>query len=204
MALAALGALSLVALALASSTVYHLASGKLSSGNLAVVSGGVGDVAAVLCLLPALRRGELRKLLKPKSTLKRGALLFIACTGLQLAGGLITTRICKVEYNPPVAGASLPLAIPVLLALAPVAEELVFRGAILAGLRQYGDYKALAASSLAFTLLHFKAVPTPMLPTMLLIALALGYSVLKWDTIAPSIVAHSLINLQALAAYLAS
>lgn len=161
-------------------------------------------MAAVLCLLPASRRGELRELLRADRALSRGILLSLVCTGVQLAGGFLTTRVCEVEYKPPIAGASPLLAIPVLLALAPVAEELIFRGAILAGLRAYGEYKALAASSLAFALLHFKSVPKPMLPTILLVALVLGYSVLKWKTIVPSMVAHSLLNLQALAAHMAA
>jgi len=87
--------------------------------------------------------------------------------------------------------------------IAPVAEEIFFRGFVFGGLRpRYGWRRAAVASAGLFALLHL--TPTAILPIFLL-GLIFAYLYQLSDSLWPSILMHVLTNSVALgAAYLAS
>lgn len=86
------------------------------------------------------------------------------------------------------------IALTVLLAvvLAPVAEELVFRGVLLSALRdRWGDAFAIGVSSAVFAAAH--VMPFAM-PPIFLLSLALGWMYVRTRTLWAPIAAHALFN----------
>lgn len=75
--------------------------------------------------------------------------------------------------------------------LAPVFEELVFRGTVLMTLRRYGDRFAIVASSLLFALMHGNL---PQAVQTFFIALVLGYVCVKTNSLRIPILLHALNN----------
>jgi membrane protease YdiL (CAAX protease family) len=81
--------------------------------------------------------------------------------------------------------------------LAPLCEELFFRGALYASMRcRWGRNAALAASAAVFALLHFKWEG---LPSLFFLGLLFALLYEKSGSLFPGMVAHSLNNLLALA-----
>ena len=83
-----------------------------------------------------------------------------------------------------------------LVLVAPLTEELLFRGLILRGLlRKYSVRKALVASSILFTLLHANPwqVVTPMA-----LGLVLGWWFVRTRSLTPCLAGHALLNALAL------
>jgi membrane protease YdiL (CAAX protease family) len=83
-----------------------------------------------------------------------------------------------------------------LVLVAPLTEELLFRGLILRGLlRNYSARKALAASAVLFTLLHGNPwqVVTPMA-----LGLVLGWWFIRTRSLTPCLAGHALLNALAL------
>lgn len=75
--------------------------------------------------------------------------------------------------------------------LAAVVEEMVFRGYILGALRAHGDGIAVVVSAALFGLFHGNVLQ---LPFAFLLGLALGYLVVKTDSIWPSVLLHFINN----------
>ncbi len=108
----------------------------------------------------------------------------------------------EVKYEPIFEKVSLLYSALILLVVAPVVEELIFRGLILHGLKEYtGDLIAAVASSLFFAVLHYTSIPIPLLFVIFLDGFLLSYYMLKWRNLLSLIIAHTLINLQALLFY---
>ncbi len=81
------------------------------------------------------------------------------------------------------------------LLVAPLFEEVVFRGLVLGGLLPYlGAHLALLVSSLLFTVMHIKSVKVIYLPIVLGYGLILGYCYLL-EGLLSSLLAHLAINL---------
>jgi membrane protease YdiL (CAAX protease family) len=79
-----------------------------------------------------------------------------------------------------------------LIVIAPVAEELVFRGIMLRGfLLNYGRTKAIAASTIVFTIYHLNPAQTP---AALGLGLLLGTAFVATGSVWFSIVTHGLFN----------
>lgn len=76
--------------------------------------------------------------------------------------------------------------------IAPILEELVFRGFVMQPLRRYGDGFALIVSSLAFALLHINLLK---LPYAFLCGLCLGYFVLRTGSLIAGMALHFANNL---------
>lgn len=77
--------------------------------------------------------------------------------------------------------------------VAPVVEEMVFRGFFFQGLRQaYGSKNAILVSSLAFAIMHLQL--EALIPTFIL-GCALAYVFDKADSIWPGALLHLLVNL---------
>lgn len=90
----------------------------------------------------------------------------------------------------------------VAVVLAPIAEEIVFRGVLLPALRQrWGTGVAIAGSSAVFALMHI--TPVAILPIFLL-ALVLGYLFVRTRSLLVCIAAHALFNASGLLALYAA
>lgn len=76
--------------------------------------------------------------------------------------------------------------------IAPVLEELVFRGIVMQSLRPYGDGFAVVISALVFSLLHLNILA---MPYAFLGGLALGYFVLRSGSLVTGMVLHLFNNL---------
>ena len=72
-----------------------------------------------------------------------------------------------------------------------IAEEFLFRGAVLGCLRKYGDVFAIIISSALFGIMHGNFVQTPV---TFLTGLALGYLAVKTGSIIPSMILHFVNN----------
>lgn len=80
----------------------------------------------------------------------------------------------------------------ILFALVPaIIEELVFRGAVLQGLRKFGDLKAILISSALFALIHGNFLQ---IPYTFLFGLLLAFVVLKTGSILSSMIIHFCAN----------
>jgi hypothetical protein len=92
---------------------------------------------------------------------------------------------------------SVPLAVAVFLVVwlvAPVCEEIVYRGLLWGALRRHvaGRWWAFGLTTLCFALAHFEFTRTPLL---LVIAIPIGLARLYTDRLGASIIAHQLNNL---------
>ena len=195
------GIFGVIIIALVSTLVYPLVvEAGLSREEAPLVASGLGQVVSLLFITPLVYRVKaLRNLLKKERAVERGVLLYIACASIMLTGGYLISRFTEAKYKPYFQEANFTYAIPILLLVAPLTEELIFRGLILYGLKKYlGNTAAAILSSLIFALLHFRVIPLPLLLLLFADAILLSYFVLKWENLTPSIIAHTLINLQAL------
>jgi len=195
------GIFGVIIIALVSTLVYPLVvEAGLSREEAPLVASGLGQVVSLLFITPLVCRVKaLRNLLKKERAVERGVLLYIACASIMLTGGYLISRFTEAKYKPYFQEANFTYAIPILLLVAPLTEELIFRGLILYGLKKYlGNTAAAILSSLIFALLHFRVIPLPLLLLLFADAILLSYFVLKWENLTPSIIAHTLINLQAL------
>ncbi|RLE66581.1 MAG: hypothetical protein DRJ38_01420 [Thermoprotei archaeon] len=174
----------------------------LKNKDAVLIASMLGEIAAFLLILPVVYSSSLRKLFKIEKAVKRGIALYLLCTFVMIFGGLLISAFFEVKYEPVFEEVSPIYAVAMLLLTAPVVEELIFRGLILHGLRDYaGDIIATVFSSLFFALLHYSSTPVLLLPVVFLDGFLLSYFVLKWRNLVPLIIAHTLINLQALLFY---
>jgi Predicted metal-dependent membrane protease len=133
-------------------------------------------------------------------------LLFCAvgcCLGVSLLGGILVQIVSVVTQallgvTPVAAEAAMPVGIPetIIFALnialvAPLVEEILFRGVIMQSLRPFGDGFALVASSILFGLAHGNLVQTP---NALVMGLVIGYFVLRTNSLWTGIVLHMVNN----------
>lgn len=126
---------------------------------------------------------------------------------VSIASGLTQEPMLQVPAAPPLPSLLLPgqplwLGIVSSMVLAPVAEEVFFRGLVLhAWLREYGRWVALVGSSVVFGLVHFGLDPIegllPELPWLALPAasgLTLGLLALRTGSLIAPIAAHATMN----------
>jgi membrane protease YdiL (CAAX protease family) len=78
--------------------------------------------------------------------------------------------------------------------VAPVAEEILFRGVFCGALRPLGRPVAIGFSAVVFSLVHFSAVPWQVLPALGLLGLFLGLLYERTGSLWPCIVAHLVFN----------
>lgn len=129
-----------------------------------------------------------------------------AAIGFSVIGQLISTFIILVTsyIGLDVVGSGFPtpeddMSAKVLMLiysciLAPLLEEIIFRGYILRSLQKYGVSFAVIFSSILFSMFHMNL---PQMGTPLLIGLFLGYLTVKSKSIWPAIIAHALNNILA-------
>ena len=79
--------------------------------------------------------------------------------------------------------------------IAPVFEEIIFRGYILNNLRKYGNLTAIIVTSIFFSMFHFNLVQ---LVNPILMGIILSFIVIKSESIIPSIIVHMFNNIMAM------
>lgn len=117
-------------------------------------------------------------------------------------GHSITQNIEQLGEHTPLAW-RIPLAL-MGVSVAPLVEELLFRGVLLSALLQrWGTVAAVLLSSLAFSLAHLPGLSWQVfaLPNLFLLALALAWLRLRSGSIWAGVVAHGANNLLAVAAW---
>ena len=118
-------------------------------------------------------------------------LILVAVT---LVAELLGSSASIVTEGNILSGGPIPIAVAVLtsLLLAPVAEELFFRGVLYQALRQrMGALLATAGSALLFTLVHARST---MAPEALLLGVVLTMMFERTNSLYPSICMHMLYN----------
>ena len=197
------GVIAVVVMVLTSSIAYSLALERgFKEEDSVVIASGVGEAVTLFLILPVAYSSTLRRLFKAEKALRRGVALYLLCSFVMISGGLLISTFFEFKYEPVFEKASPLYSALMLLLIAPLVEELIFRGLILYGLKDYtGDFIAAIASSLFFAILHYTSTPTPLLFVIFLDGFLLSYFVLKWRNLLPLIIAHTLINLQALLFY---
>ena len=127
---------------------------------------------------------------------------FIACLGVNgvfsFLVDLLGQGLRSLGLNPTTPDFSLGvgLAADVITVLyvvivAPITEELVFRGAVQTSLRRYGHWFSIIVTALLFSLMHgnlYQAIPT------FFMALVMGYVADRSGTVLPTILIHMLNN----------
>ena len=136
------------------------------------------------------------------SALRFGREVFLAILLTSVASFLITTLISliKRESEEPIGEMAKSVRISILaasaLVIAPLTEELMFRGLIMLGMAELlGNLNALLLSSLVFAVSHAKVVSIRLIPAIFVQGLIFGLPVTAVRSLIPSIVAHSFGNL---------
>ncbi len=201
--LLAVGIIAVIVMVLTSSIAYSLAlEWGFKEEDSIIVASGVGEAATLFLILPVIYSSPLRRLFKAEKALRRGVALYLLCSLVMISGGLLISTFIKVKYEPIFKKASPLYSVLVLLLIAPLVEELIFRGLILYGLKDHtGNFVAAITSSLFFAVLHYTSTPLPLLLVIFLDGFLLSYYMLKWENLVSLIIAHTLINLQALLFY---
>lgn len=121
---------------------------------------------------------------------------------LSLIGELYTsyfeTLLGKLNLKVYLPQFSFPENVPALIVyfidlsiLAPICEELIFRGMIMHNLRKYGDFFALFVSSLLFGILHANFEQTPF---AFIVGFGLGLAAIETGSVFASMLLHFCIN----------
>lgn len=169
-----------------------------ASGRLMILA--EGSAAAVACLLLTRKRSLHMFCEKREAAFSRMCVFFFCLLGMQV---LVSLIIVVMEFALNAGGFSLNGALdaastieltPSMLAysvlLAPVFEELIFRGAFLHYLAPYGKRFAIVFSALLFGLMHGNIVQ---LPVAFFLGILLGYIAIEYSLQA-AMVLHSLCN----------
>lgn len=204
-----LDALGAYLVALTSSVVavsIVLAAGSSEEGRVAVISGILGLWVGFIGgpLVASYARGTGRPLEEFRvrfelSDLPLGMLTGVVCQLLvvpaltwplqELLGGDVSAP-ARDLLGP--AGPGRWLTILLVVAGAPIAEELFFRGLLLRGLaRHMADRSAVVVSSAIFAATHFQLLP---LPGLFAAGLLFASLTLRWGRLGPAVVAHAAFN----------
>jgi membrane protease YdiL (CAAX protease family) len=152
-----------------------------------------------------LRRGlRLRDYLALKGVKTRTLLI---CIGITLAAGALTDGISSLMGHPIVpefmisayrSAGSLPLLFIVICLLAPISEELIFRGFLYKGLScsRLGATGAIILTSLSWAALHLQ-YDVYEIVSIFVFGLILGIARTRTKSVVPSILMHVAINVMA-------
>ncbi|MDQ3677899.1 MAG: CPBP family glutamic-type intramembrane protease [Actinomycetota bacterium] len=164
---------------------------------------GVVSSAITLALVVLIARpGGLRRMLalRRPTSYRRAVLIGIAV----IVAPLVMVALFSVfdagdqqgigvKWDPERAVAFILNAV-IVVVVAPVVEELTFRGVGFTLLERYGQTAAIALITLAFALTHG---PLATLPVILVFGVGLGYLRARTGSVYPGIVVHALVNLSA-------
>lgn len=200
----------LVVLTLGAALVAGLASGRLGDVAVTVVTAAalsaayLAAVAAVWWVARRMGVGLLAAVgVRPVGLgLLLGTGLAAAVGGRLLAGawaaalGVFGVKLPGSDLDPtkmlPSGTAGIVLTVLIACVLAPVAEEIVFRGVLLSAFRlRWGDAPAIAMSSLIFALVHVSPFA---IPPIFVFSLILGWLFVRTRSLLVPIVAHVAFN----------
>ena len=133
-------------------------------------------------------------------------LIFISGVALSSLGTMATdfvTRVLNSLFGTPLPTAAFSSSMPhnlfqfltlsfCTVIIAPLCEELIFRGFLLKPLRKYGDFTAVLVSAVIFALFHGNV---DQLAYALISGIFLGIIAVRSNSILPSIILHSANNL---------
>lgn len=105
--------------------------------------------------------------------------------------GFLHLHLSLPNVTPPMQPGLVVLYVLFFCVLAPVCEEFIFRGVILQSLRPYGRGFAILFSSLLFAMMHGNVGQFPL---TFLVGLALGYFVIRFDSIWATVLMHASVN----------
>ncbi|WRS26485.1 CPBP family intramembrane glutamic endopeptidase [Oscillospiraceae bacterium MB08-C2-2] len=176
------------------SIAYHL--GNLITYIVAFL--GPGLLMAAVVGIPA-------KAAIPRKPVPAGLIAAAACVNLAVVvGGVSLASMLSVFLEsvfglvPTMADISLPedpvgilLNFALIGIVAPICEELVFRGVVMQSLRRFGDGFALIGSSILFSFAHGNLVQGP---NAFISGLVMGYFVLRTGSVATGIWMHLVNN----------
>jgi hypothetical protein len=179
------------------SLLLPVAAFATAAGSLVVASqtwrGWNLSAAAVFGPMPALRRTL------PWTAAGVAALLLMLTPSIVLLARLWPWFRTALEKETWPAPGPVWLAAPLIVLLAPIAEELLFRGVMLRGmLRRYPERTAILASAVIFALAHGSLVRFPII---LSIGVGLGWLYARSGSLWLPIAAHMLNNAIAAAGY---
>jgi membrane protease YdiL (CAAX protease family) len=176
--------------------LYEWATGVLGLVQFAVVAGIVLLIAihAPKRELFALRRPRSWRLAIGISILIYGAMLLLSLAISPILDPAEEQGLVPETWPPPSTGA-FALNTLVVVAVAPVVEELTFRGLGFSLLLRFGDEVAITGSALAFTLAHGLIEAAPQIFAL---GLGLGYLRHRLNSVYPSILLHASFNAIAL------
>lgn len=171
---------------------------RLWNSGLDMIAASLLGLAVVLLLLGSrLRRAAPGERIRPRQFL----LALIGINGLQLLATLISVPLNQMveqmgysleEASAAATGASVTVSMLLYAVLiAPLVEELIFRGAVLRWLEPWGRRFALVTSSILFGLMHANLVQ---LPTAIICGLLFGYIAQRFSLRA-AFMAHAANNL---------
>ncbi len=176
-------------------------------GTWSEMEGWIVMLSALGGALPMLRMGQERHLLdnmferREKAWPVQVIFYFLMILGLQMLTSIVCAPVVHLlesvgasfdsANNSATAYAVSASMLVYSVVVAPVVEELVYRGALLRALERYGRWFAIVISALIFGLMHGNAVQ---FPVAFVIGLAFGYLSLKYS-LKLTIVLHVLNNL---------
>ena len=132
-------------------------------------------------------------------TVKVFVVLVVVTQAVQCVFSLLSSAIESVmpegmsleeSYGAAVEALYTPVGLVYIVLIGPIFEELVFRGAVLGGLRKYGNNFAIIFSSLLFGFYH---AIIAQIPFAIVVGLLFGYVAVRWSLRA-SIVLHIVVN----------
>jgi membrane protease YdiL (CAAX protease family) len=200
---------------LAGAAIFVAVGAVTGGGELAVILGLTAQYVGHLVVLWMLarRREDLGFLIEGSDTFYLGlglvlqlalAVVFLPLASLLFPDGgsaqEVTSTLSRLETTP-----ARVTAILTAVVVAPVTEELTFRGVLLKALHGRGRRAAMILSSLVFAAFHMLGLPPDrflqaavvVVPTIFLVGLVLAWVTLRKGRLGPAIFIHSGYNLLA-------
>ena len=164
-----------------------------------LLAASLGSASMLLFSLIIAAYSEYASLLRPCDSMLFRTFLVSAPSLAVVASMELVAHMRGLEQKIPLPTSPMPLLALTLLVLAPVSEELVFRGFLLyPTMESLGPLAALLVTSAVFAALHSSMMPKEALPAIFAVGAILGLSVIRWGSLLPSMVSHSVLNLQGL------
>jgi membrane protease YdiL (CAAX protease family) len=202
------GWLTLVGVLAALNYADRFANGKPPKDVLYQYSTAIGSVVLfgiILAIVLVIARGdtELLALRAPRSWLGSLGMAALVLVGIYMLGAIVSPflhpgqeqGLTPDKWDPSRAGAFFANA-AVICVLAPITEELTFRGLGFALLRRFGDDWAVWGTALLFGLAHGLVEALPLLVAF---GAGLAWIRLRQDSVLPGMVVHGSFNAIALA-----
>jgi len=194
-----LGNIALLVAAASLSLTFIVSTLTLVLTRRMLLAASLGSASMAFFALALALGSEYSSMLRPCDNLPLRILLVSTPSLLLVLLSEFLAARGGVESTLPLPTRPLPLLALTLLLFAPLGEELVFRGFLLIPLTGLlGNLWALIVSSVVFSLLHSSTTPKSLLPVIFAVGLVMGASVIAWGSLIPSMVSHSILNLQGL------